>query len=183
MPTDALPLTPWPTAGARARAPPGRVMPRAPARAPAHLVDRTCRRPRAWACSPLATPAHLVVGVHQRAQVGEDVLHLAAVVELSAAHDAGTGTPARTSVLLDDAALARWCGRRRRRRRTRWCSVSTSRPISWTTTAGLVVLVLGVVAGDDLAADLRRSTGAWACAPRCWRSRALAASRMRWLER
>jgi len=35
-----------------------------------------------------ALPAHLVVGVHERAQIGERVLHLATVVELRATEDA-----------------------------------------------------------------------------------------------
>src|SRR6476619_5276039 len=51
-----------------------------------------------------STPAHLVVGVHQRAQVGEDVLHLAPVVELHAADDA-VGHAGAHEGLLDHAAL------------------------------------------------------------------------------
>ena len=51
-----------------------------------------------------APPAHFVVGVHERAEVREQVLDLAAVVELHAADDAVRNAGAH-ELLFDDAAL------------------------------------------------------------------------------
>ena len=100
-----------------------------------------------------APPAHLVVGVHERAEVREQVLDLAAVVELHAADDAVRNAGAH-ELLFDDAALRVGAvedrdvaeavvlgfdeAHRSRARRTQASSCSSSR----------------VVPGDELAADL-----------------------------
>ena len=99
-----------------------------------------------------ALPADLVVGVRERAQVRERVLDLAPVVELRAADDA-VRHPGADERLLHDAAL--------RVRPVEDGDVAVAdlldvdEPVDLVHhEVGLVVLVLGVVAGDELAADL-----------------------------
>ncbi len=99
-----------------------------------------------------AAPTHFVVGVHQRPQVGEDVLHLTPVVELHSADDAvrHAGPYER---LLDHPAL--------RVRAVEDGDVAVPLVLGVDEPTDLVhderrlvVLVFCVVAGDELATDL-----------------------------
>ena len=163
-PPSALPVTPAAAAVARAR------------RGTEAL--RPARTPRPWLTRRVADaalrrvddalPAHLVVGVHERAQVRERVLHLATVVELQRRRRRGTARR-RAPAPLRRRGSARWCGRRRRRRRTAVPSVSVSRVHLVHHERCLVVLVLGLVPGEQLAADLLGPEVLRAGGPRCWR--------------
>ena len=101
-----------------------------------------------------AAPAHFVVGVHQRAQVREHVLHFTTVVELQPADDAVRDAGAHQR-FLDHAAL--------RVRAVEDRDVAEPLTVGLGEARGLVrderrlvVLVFGVVAGDELTADLLR---------------------------
>ena len=106
--------------------------------------------PRLGVDDPL--PAHLVVGVHQRAQVGERVLDLAPVVELHAPdHPVRDAGPHQR--LLDDAALR--VGPVEDREVGEAGSLGLGQPGDLVDDERrLVALVLGLVAGDELATDL-----------------------------
>ena len=99
-----------------------------------------------------APPAHFVVGVHERAEVREQVLHLAAVVELHAADDAVRNTGAH-ELLFDDAALRVGPVEDRDVVEAMALGLDEAHRLAHDE-RGLVVLVFGVVAGDELAADL-----------------------------
>ena len=147
MPPSALPVTPAAAASwSASRKVSGRTL-----RVRGHPVHRRFAH-TALRRVHHAPPAHFVVGVHERAEVREQVLDLAAVVELHAADDAVRNTGAH-ELLFDDAALRVGSVEHR--------DVVEAVPLGFDQThrlahhvGGLVVLVFRVVAGDELAADL-----------------------------
>ena len=147
MPPSAFPVTPAATARVE------RVAERdaGALRVRRHLVDRRVTHATLGRVDDPA-PAHFVVGVRERVQVGEDVLHLAPVVELHAADDPVRHSGAHER-LLDDAALR--VGAVEDGDVAEAVVLGVDQPPDLVHhERGLVVLVLGVVAGDELTTDL-----------------------------
>ena len=99
-----------------------------------------------------ASPAHFVVRIHERAQVGKDVLDLATVVELHPTHDA-VRHPGAHEGLLDDATLR--VGAVEDGDVTEaLVLVVDQAPDLVDDECSFIVLVLRVIARDELATDL-----------------------------